>query len=376
MPNIKSIGILGGGQLGKMFLQKALDFNLEFYVLDPDPNCSCSAICKKIVQGDFKDFESVYNFGKRVDLITIEIEHVNIEALEQLEKEGKYVYPQPSVLRIIQDKGLQKIFYKENHIPTSSFELIKNKEEIFAHKNKLPVMQKLRKGGYDGKGVKAIKTEDDISQAFDAPSVIEKFADIAMEISVIVARNRSGEIKTFPVVEMVFNPEVNLVDNLLCPARIETSLEKQAEEIAVKIADKLKIVGVLAVEMFITKNNEILVNEMAPRPHNSGHHTIEANITSQYEQHLRAIMNWPLGDTSIIKPSVMLNLLGHKDYSGTAILEGLDEVLKFSGVKPHWYGKKNTKPFRKMGHITILGDTVDEVLQKAEKIKGVLKVIA
>jgi 5-(carboxyamino)imidazole ribonucleotide synthase len=376
MPNIQSIGILGGGQLGKMFLQKALDFNLDFYVLDPDPNCSCSAICKNFVQGDFKDFESVYNFGKQVDLITIEIEHVNIEALEQLEKEGKYVYPQPSLLRVIQDKGLQKIFYKENQIPTSPFELIKNKEEIFSHKNMLPVMQKLRKGGYDGKGVKAIKTEDDISQAFDAPSVIEKFADIAMEISVIVARNRSEEIKTFPVVEMVFNPEVNLVDNLLCPARIDTSLEKQAEEIAVKIADKLKIVGVLAVEMFITKNNEILVNEMAPRPHNSGHHTIEANMTSQYEQHLRAIMDWPLGDTSIIKPSVMLNLLGHKDYSGTAILEGLDEVLKISGVKPHWYGKNITKPYRKMGHITILGDTIDEVLQKAEKIKGVLKVIA
>jgi 5-(carboxyamino)imidazole ribonucleotide synthase len=359
-----------------MFLQKALDFNLDFYVLDPDTNCSCSAICKNFVQGDFKDFESVYNFGKQVDLITIEIEHVNIEALEQLEKEGKYVYPQPSVLRIIQDKGLQKIFYKENQIPTSPFELIKNKEEFFAHKNMLPVMQKLRKGGYDGKGVKAIKKEDDISLAFDAPSVLEKFADIAMEISVIVARNKSGEIKTFPVVEMFFNPEVNLVDNLLCPARIDKSLEKQAEEIALKIADKLKIVGVLAVEMFITKNNEILVNEMAPRPHNSGHHTIEANMTSQYEQHLRAIMNWPLGDTSIIKPSVMLNLLGHKDYSGTPILEGLDEVLKISGVKPHWYGKNITKPFRKMGHITILGDTIDEVLQKAEKIKGVLKVIA
>lgn len=376
MSKIQSIGILGGGQLGKMFLQKAYDFNLDFFVLDPDANCSCSKICKNFNLGDFKDFDTVYNFGKQVDLITIEIEHVNIEALEKLEKEGKKVFPQPAVLRIIQDKGLQKEFYKQNDIPTSPFVLVNNREEINQHKNLLPVMQKMRKGGYDGKGVKPLKTENDIADAFDAPSVLEAFADIAMEISVIVARNELGEIKTFPVVEMVFNPEVNLVDNLLSPARISAVLEKQAEEIALKIADKLKIVGVLAVEMFITQAGEILVNEMAPRPHNSGHHTIEANITSQYEQHLRAIMNWPLGDTSIIKPSVMLNLLGHRDYSGKAVLSGLDEVLKESGVKPHWYGKATTKPFRKMGHITILGESVEEVLDKAEKIRGVLKVIA
>lgn len=376
MSKIQSIGILGGGQLGKMFLQKAYDFNLDFFVLDPDANCSCSKICKNFNLGDFKDLDTVYNFGKQVDLITIEIEHVNIEALEKLEKEGKKVFPQPAVLRIIQDKGLQKEFYKQNDIPTSPFVLVNNREEIHQHKNLLPVMQKMRKGGYDGKGVKPLKTENDFADAFDAPSVLEAFADIAMEISVIVARNESGEIKTFPVVEMVFNPEVNLVDNLLSPARISSVLEKQAEEIALKIADKLKIVGVLAVEMFITQAGEILVNEMAPRPHNSGHHTIEANITSQYEQHLRAIMNWPLGDTSIIKPSVMLNLLGHRDYSGKAVLSGLDEVLKISGVKPHWYGKATTKPFRKMGHITILGDSVEEVLDKAEKIRGVLKVIA
>ncbi len=376
MSQIRSIGILGGGQLGKMFLQKALDFNIEFFVVDPDPNCSCSSICKNFTVGDFKDYNTVYNFGKQVDLITIEIEHVNIDALEQLEKEGKIVYPQPSVLRVIQDKGLQKKFYEENLIPTSPFVLVNNRDEILSHKNMLPVMQKMRKGGYDGKGVKPVKTESEIAEAFDAPSVLETFADIAMEISVIVARNASGEIKTFPVVEMVFNPEVNLVDNLLSPARISSDLEKQAEDIAIKIADKLKIVGVLAVEMFLTKNNEILVNEMAPRPHNSGHHTIEANITSQYEQHLRAIMNWPLGDTSIVKPSVMLNLLGHRDYSGNAILYGLDDVLKISGVKPHWYGKATTKPFRKMGHITILGESIEDVLEKAEKIRGVLKVIS
>lgn len=376
MSQIHSIGILGGGQLGKMLLQKAMDFNIEFFVVDPDPNCSCSSICKNFTVGDFKDYNTVYNFGKQVDLITIEIEHVNIDALEQLEKEGKIVYPQPSVLRVIQDKGLQKKFYERNSIPTSPFVLVNNREEILSHKNMLPVMQKMRKGGYDGKGVKPVKTESEIADAFDAPSVLETFADIAMEISVIVARNASGEIKTFPVVEMVFNPEVNLVDNLLSPARISASIEKQAEDIAIKIADKLKIVGVLAVEMFLTKNNEILVNEMAPRPHNSGHHTIEANITSQYEQHLRAIMNWPLGDTSIVKPSLMLNLLGHRDYSGKAILSGLDDVLKISGVKPHWYGKATTKPFRKMGHITILGDSVEDVLEKAEKIRGVLKVIS
>lgn len=376
MSQVSSIGILGGGQLGKMFLQKGYDFNLEFHVLDPDANCSCSKLCKNFTVGNFKDYDTVYNFGKQVDLITIEIEHVNIEALEQLENEGKLVYPQPSVLRVIQDKGLQKKFYEENEIPTSPFVLVNNRDEIKSHTNILPVMQKMRKGGYDGKGVKPIKTKNDIAEAFNAPSVLEAFADIAMEISVIVARNISGDIKSFPVVEMVFNPEVNLVDNLLSPARIPKSIEKQAEDIAIKIADKLKIVGVLAVEMFLTRNNQILVNEMAPRPHNSGHHTIEANITSQYEQHLRAIMNWPLGDTSIVKPSVMLNLLGYKDYTGNAILSGLNEALKISGVKPHWYGKQITKPYRKMGHITILGDTVDEALKKAEEVSGILKVIA
>jgi 5-(carboxyamino)imidazole ribonucleotide synthase len=376
MTQIKSIGILGGGQLGKMFLQKALDFNLDFFVLDPDPECSCKAICNNLTTGSFKDYNTVYNFGKQVDLITIEIEHVNIEALEQLEKEGKKVFPQPAVLRMIQDKGLQKEFYTAHNIPTPPYVLVNSKEEIYKHSSLFPVMQKMRKGGYDGKGVKPLKNEADIKDAFNEASVLESFADIAMEISVIVARNLSGEIKTFPVVEMVFNPEVNLVDNLLSPARISTETEKYAEEIAVKIAEKLGIVGVLAVEMFITKKGEILVNEMAPRPHNSGHHSIEANITSQYEQHLRAIMNWPLGDTSIVKPALMLNLLGHKDYSGKAIVTGLSEALKVSGVKPHWYGKEITKPFRKMGHITITGNSIEEVLEKAEKIRNTIKVIA
>jgi len=368
------LGILGGGQLGRMLIQEAANFNISISVLDSDKNAPCKELAAEFVIGDIRDFETVYQFGKTVDLLTIEIEHVNVDALERLENEGLLVYPQPKILRMIQDKGLQKKFYSDNNIPTAAYFLSENKTETLSHKADFPFMQKLRKGGYDGKGVMKLASETDIEKSFDAPSVLEKLID--KEISVIVARNKSGETKCFPPVEMEFNAEANLVEFLFSPASISEKIKTEANEIAIKIADKLGIVGILAIEMFITKKDELLVNEMAPRPHNSGHQTIEGNFTSQYAQHLRAILNLPLGDTKIILPSVMVNLLGEKNYEGNAKYEGLEEVLAMENSYVHLYGKKTTKPFRKMGHVTILAENIEKAKQKAKFVKEKLKVIA
>ncbi len=370
------LGVLGGGQLGRMFIQDALNFNLNILVLDPDPEAPCKNIANEFTVGDLLDFETVYQFGKKVDLITIEIEHVNIEALEALEKEGVIVFPQPRVLRIVQDKGLQKNFYKENGIATADYFLVDNKKDIADFTTHFPFMQKLRKGGYDGKGVTKLHDTSNFDHAFDAPSVLEKFVDFEKEISVIVARNSQGEIKTYPLVELDFNPEANLVEFLFSPANVAKHIETKAAEIAIHVAEALKIVGILAVEMFLTKSGEILVNEIAPRPHNSGHHSIEANYTSQYEQHLRAILNLPLGATSISSAAVMVNLLGEKEHYGNVVYAGLEEVLAMEGVKLHLYGKKTTKPFRKMGHITVLGKTLQEAKEKAIIVKDKLKAIS
>jgi 5-(carboxyamino)imidazole ribonucleotide synthase len=377
MKNIQSlkIGILGGGQLGRMLLQKAIDYNLNFLVLDPDPDAPCRNLCSEFHNGDFRDFKTVYDFGKKCDLITIEIENVNVEALEKLEGEGIKVCPSPSVIRTIKDKGLQKEFYRNFNIPTSDFILVRNRNEINDHLELLPVMHKSRTGGYDGKGVFALRRADDISTAPDVPAVLEKMIAFDKEISVIVARNANGETKSFPVVDMSFNSEVNLVEYLFSPSTISAELELKATTIAEKIADAISLTGILAVEMFVT-GNEILVNESAPRPHNSGHQTIEGNATSQYEQMLRAILNLPLGDTSVTKPSVMINLLGEKDHEGNAVYSGMKEVLKKEGVFVHLYGKKITKPFRKMGHVTVTADTLDAAISKAEFIKNTLKVIS
>jgi len=370
------LGILGGGQLGRMLIQEAINYNVHVSILDPDPQAPCKDIANSFSVGRLSDFDHVYDFGRTCDLLTIEIEHVNVEALERLEKQGIPVYPQPHILRMIQDKGLQKTFYKEHHIPTAEFFLVENKKEISAHAAQFPFMQKLRKGGYDGRGVSRLDDPNDLEQAFDAPSVLEKFVDFAKEISVIVSRNPQGETKSFPVVELEFNPEANLVEFLFSPADIPPAAEEEAQRIARTIAEKLGIVGLLAVEMFLTKDGKVLVNEIAPRPHNSGHQSIEGNFSSQYEQHLRAIFSQPPGSTALVMPSVMINLLGEKGFEGDAVYEGLEDVLQLEGVYVHLYGKKITKPFRKMGHVTVLAPTMAEAKRKALEVKAKLKVKA
>jgi 5-(carboxyamino)imidazole ribonucleotide synthase len=371
-----NIGILGGGQLGRMLIQHAINLNLNISVLDPDKNAPCKYLVKKFTLGNLNDFETVYDFGKDKDLITIEIENVNVEALKALEKEGKKVYPQPHIIEMIQDKGLQKMFYQRNNIPSPDFFLVDNKKQISKYANYFPFFQKLRKGGYDGKGVVKLVNPHHIDKAFNEPSVLERLVDFDKELSVIVARSESGEIKCFPVVECEFNAEANLVEFLFSPANIKKSVEKDALKLASDIAEKLKIIGLLAVELFLTKDGKVLVNEIAPRTHNSGHHTIEGNITSQFEQQWRAILNLPLGDTSIVKAGVMVNLLGDFGYEGAAIYQGLEDVLKFSGVYVHLYGKTITKPFRKMGHATIVDSDVLKAKQKAKMVKNTLKIIA
>ena len=378
MTNLQSlkIGILGGGQLGRMLLQKAVDFDLHFSVLDPDPEAPCRFLCNEFTTGSFTDFKTVYEFGKKCDLITIEIENVNVEALEKLEQEGKTIHPSPALIKIVQDKGLQKEFYKKNNFPTSDFVLVKSRDEIRQHINLFPIMHKSRKGGYDGKGVVALKTKEDINSAPDVAAVLEKFISFEKEISVIVARNKKGESKCFPVVDMSFNPEANLVEYLFSPSKISSQLESQATDLAIRIAESISLIGILAVEMFVTTEGKLLINEIAPRPHNSGHQTIEGNSTSQYEQMLRAITNLPLGETSITKPSVMVNILGEKGYEGNAIYSGLDQILNRDGVHVHLYGKKITKPFRKMGHVTVTSDSLESAIEKANFVKNTLKVIA
>jgi 5-(carboxyamino)imidazole ribonucleotide synthase len=312
-------------------------------------------------------------FGKDKNLITVEIENVNIEALEMLEKSGVQVYPQPHVLKIIKDKGTQKQFYKKNGIPTSPFVIFDSAQELMNASIELPAVQKLRTGGYDGKGVQILK---DAKSSFDAPHLIENLIDFEKEISIIVARNDKGQISTFPSVECEFNPEAHLVEFLFSPAEISQEIENKAKEIAADLIEKIDMVGILAVEMFLTKSGDILVNEIAPRPHNSGHHTIECCETSQFAQHLRAILSLPLGSTALIQPGAMINLLGEKGHTGTAIYGGLSDLLDHDNVFPHLYGKEQTKPFRKMGHVTITGKTLKEVKETAEKIKDIIQITA
>ncbi len=368
------LGILGGGQLGKMFIQEAVNYNVQVCVLDPDKNAPCAGIAHEFVNGDFKDFDAVYNFGKDKQVLTIEIEHVNTKALKLLESEGVAVYPQPSILELIQDKGHQKEFYSKENIPTASFKLVNNKDEVIKNIAGFPYMQKARKGGYDGKGVHVLKSEKDIENCFDLPSVLESFVDYDKELSVIVARNASGQLTTYPIVELEFNPEANLVEYLICPAQVSTEIERSASQIAKDIARKLGVVGLLAVEFFLTKDGELLVNEVAPRTHNSGHQSIEGNVTSQFEQHLRSILDLPLGDTSVVLPSVMLNLLGAQGHSGEACYKNIDQVMAMSQVHIHLYGKHITKPFRKMGHVTVTDKNLEIAYKKAETVKELLKV--
>ena len=374
-PQEIKIGILGGGQLGRMLIQNAINFNLNISVMDPDPMAPCKNI-SQFTKGSITDYDSVYRFGKDKDLITIEIENVNTDALKKLQKEGVKIYPQPEIIELIMDKGLQKMFYQRHNIPTADFFLIEKKEEINKYAEFFPFFQKLRKGGYDGKGVVKLLNPQKLEKAFNESSVLERLVECEKEISVIVARNENGETKCFPAVECEFSDEANLVEFLLSPANLKKHEEKEAYSIAIRVAEKLNIIGLLAVELFLTKDGKILVNEIAPRPHNSGHHTIEANLISQFEQTWRAILNMPLGETAIIKPSVMVNLLGEKGFEGPAKYKGFDDVIKFSGVYIHLYGKTNTKPFRKMGHVTIMDDDLIKARQKAKSVKDILKVIS
>ncbi len=367
------LGILGGGQLGRMLIQSGTDWNIDFSVLDPDPLAPCRTLCE-FKTGKLTDFDTVVDFGQSCDLITIEIENVNVEALKELVHQGKKVFPQPEVIELVQDKREQKKFYKTNNIPTSEFILVENKSEVKAQKSFLPAVNKLGREGYDGRGVQMLRTANDLDKAFDAPGLLEKLIDFEKEISVIVARNENGETQFFPAVEMVFHPEANLVEYLFSPASISKAVVAEAERIAKKIITDLKMVGLLAVEMFVTKDQTVLVNEIAPRPHNSGHQTIEANTTSQYQQHLRSILNLPLGDTSLVHPSAIVNLLGEEGFSGQAKYNGLEEVLKLHGVHVHLYGKKLTKPFRKMGHVTIVDDDIHSLKKKATFVKQTLKI--
>ena len=375
-PSAINLGILGGGQLGRMLIQSAIDFNVSIKILDPDKNAPCATLASEFHTGNLTDFDTVYTFGKNCDIITIEIEHVNVEALKKLEIEGKKIFPQPHIIEMIQDKGSQKMFYQRNEIPTADFFLTESKKDIEKFRSYFPFFMKLRKGGYDGKGVVKLSDPERLEQAFDAPGVLEMLVDFEKEISIIVSRNESGEVKCFPPVECEFNSEANLVEFLFSPAKLSKKIEKEAYAIAEDLIGKLGMVGILAVEFFITKEGKVLVNEIAPRPHNSGHHTIEANYTSQFEQHLRAILNLPLGDTSIFTPAVMINLLGEKGFEGEAKYEGLKESMKWSGVHVHLYGKKITKSFRKMGHVTIINSKLEEAIKTAQRVKNTLKITA
>ena len=369
------IGILGGGQLGRMLLQSAANYHVETFVLEAGSNPPASSVSHHYIEGDIKDYNTVYDFGKQVDVLTIEIENVNLEALFKLEEEGVKIYPRPTALQIIKDKGLQKEFYKLHNIPTSDFHLIFRKHELQSHINFLPVAQKLRNGGYDGKGVEILREVDDFHKAFDAPCVIEKLVSIQKEISVIVARNVQGDTAVYPAVEMVFDARYNLVDFLISPAELTDEQAISVRKIALDVLNALNSPGVFAIEMFLGTDGKILVNETAPRAHNSGHQSIEGNYCSQYDMQMRILQGFPLGDTAPVKPSLMLNLIGEPNFTGPVVYQGLNEVMALKDVYVHLYGKHETKPGRKMGHVTILGEDKDELLRKAEFIKLHLKVV-
>ncbi len=374
------LGILGGGQLGKMLLFDTRKFDIQTYVLDPSDEAPCKIACNHFFQGDLMDFETVYNFGKKVDVLTFEIELVNLEALEKLENEGKKVYPSPKTLKLIQNKGIQKNFYLKHNIPTAPAKTFKNLKklviDIVESKLEMPFVWKCTEFGYDGNGVKIIRTLQDVENLPNVECIAEEMVPFKNELAVIVCRNPSGEIKTYPVVEMEFHPEANQVEYVICPARIDEKVATKARAIALDVSEKFNHVGLLAVEMFQTQDDEILVNEVAPRPHNSGHYSIEASYTSQFENHLRAILNLPLGNTDSKVAGIMVNLTGAEGFSGDVIYENIETILGWNGVTPHIYGKKQTRPFRKMGHVTIVNEDINEARRIAEDVKNTIRVIA
>jgi 5-(carboxyamino)imidazole ribonucleotide synthase len=359
-----------------MLLQSAANYNVRTYVMDNHKDPPASALCHHFVEADIKDPDAVYAFGKLVDVLTIEIENVNVEALYKLEAEGVKIIPKPAVLHTIKDKGLQKEFYIRHHIPTADFVLTDDKEHTRSHINFLPAAHKLRTGGYDGKGVSILKNAADIDKAFDAPGVLEKLVDIDKEIAVMVARNEAGEIAVYPPTEMIFDPRYNLVDSLISPADLTKEQVNEAQQIAKQVVAALDSPGIYAVEMFLDKAGKILVNETAPRAHNSGHQSIEGNYCSQYDMQMRVLQNLPLGSTDTIQPSLMLNLIGAEGHTGPVLYEGLAEALHMKGVYIHLYGKLETKPGRKMGHITVLGENKNDLLDKAKSLKTTVRVVS
>lgn len=374
------LGILGGGQLGKMLLYETRKFDIQTHVLDPSAEAPCRIACDYFEQGSLMDFDTVINFGKKVDLLTFEIESVSVEALEYLENQGKIVYPSSKTLRIIQNKSKQKQFYADHQIPTAKFKPFDSKTELteaLVHKQLgFPFVWKSAVGGYDGKGVSIIRNEEDIIPLPDLPCLAEEMIPFKNELAVITARNASGETKTYPVVEMEFHPEANQVEYVICPARIEDAVAEKARNLATKVSEAFQHVGLLAVEMFQTADDEILVNEVAPRPHNSGHYSIEASYTNQFEQHLRAILDLPLGNTDNKVGGVMVNLVGSPDYEGEPVYKNIDRIFRMKGVTPHIYGKKQTRPYRKMGHVTIVDKDINQARILAEEVKNTIRVIS
>jgi len=374
------VGILGSGQLGKMLALAAGNWHLPVHMLDKSESFPGGVVATGFQEGDFKNYDDVYQFGKTMDLLTIEIEHVNTEALHQLKAEGKTVHPDPTKLDIIKDKGLQKQFYAKHDLPTSPFELYANegavRQAIADGSLRFPFVQKSRTAGYDGKGVAVIKSEGDLENLLPGACMIENLVDIEKELAVVVARNERGEVAAFPTVEMAFHPTANLVEYLLCPAQIPEEVAQEAVDLAKRTIQTFDLCGLLAVELFWSKNGDLLINEVAPRPHNSGHHTIDSCYTSQFEQHLRAILNFPLGSTHLKTPAAMVNLLGADGYTGDAIYEGYAECLTMEGVNLHLYGKQTTKPFRKMGHATVVGEDLDTIVATARKVQDTLRIIA
>lgn len=375
------LGILGGGQLGKMLLAETRKFDIQTYILDPSAEAPSQFGATEFFIGDLMNFNTVYEFGKKVNLLTIEIENINLDALDKLEAEGLSVFPSPKTLRLIQNKGNQKDFYVANNIPTSPhqrFENIQNlKSLIFNQQSKfqLPCVWKSARFGYDGNGVKILKQAHDLESLPDMECLIEEMVPFKNELAVIVARSVSGEVKTYPVVEMEFHPEANQVEYVICPARIDKKVAMKATEVALKVSEAFNHVGLLAVEMFQTYDDEILVNEVAPRPHNSGHYSIEASYTSQFENHLRAILNLPLGNTASKVAGIMVNLVGAEGYTGNVVYENIEKIMAIDGVTPHIYGKRETRPFRKMGHVTIVNENMKEARKIAEKVKNTIRII-
>lgn len=376
----QKIGILGGGQLGKMLYQAGSKLSLDIHIMENSLECPSALVCPKLTLGNITDYDDVVAFGEDKDIITIEIENVNVKALIELEKRGKKVFPSPATLEIIKDKGFQKDFYKLHSIPTTEYRLCEGQSEVLDLIDKgllqLPFVQKSRTEGYDGKGVLVVKNSNDLEQLMDTPCVIEECADIDKEVSVIVARRPNGELVSFPAVEMEFHPTANLVEFLFSPSSLTSEQAATCDVLARGVARRLETVGLLAVEMFLTKKGNLLVNEVAPRPHNSGHHTIEACVTSQYEMHLRAILDLPLGNTALVRPAVMINLLGSPDHKGRTYYQNMEQALKIEGVYPHLYGKAMTQPYRKMGHVTIVDELIDQAKEKARYIQKTLKVIS